>query len=614
METQLSLFHIAKEDNVHLDIRTVQQASKKVAYDVGEKIGGARKDMAALRKEFEKKQSLTLLEEIENISTVLAAEIITKHELFKGFSLEKEKENGTEPAVARAKQLLIQRVDATPAIDSKESRLKFMKAAQYLLSKMESVRVWDDLYPFLNDLAESIRNESNNPSFYEKRLDAIMAELETLENGTEEWKEAYRKGLIFKESLRKCQKAKELGLRSLGEKFCNFFKSNQSYRSTLTNALKVQSWDDLLNKKEKKKVSTRKPVWERNFPERPDRIGGAQSTIEKPEDLLTFFQFRGVEFGHYIGDQKGMEHLLRSSEAMMDLAELLGLDYSSISLNGTLAMAYGARGRGGNSLAHYEPLSKVINMTKEKGCLGVLAHEWFHALDNHLYDLSHNSKNGKRGYASEPETLGDNVDSYLKLLFEELMEVIKKGNSVSYYENTNKPGDKWRGTIFKQSYKHHNGDLFKAMEKKVAIERSNLEAHLRLASYYTYTDKDVEKLMKKHERAIKEFALALAWYHENQTGERVEQIPYPSEKSQYLQASIGLDKGKEGKYWSSNIELAARAFESFIQDKLKAAGRKNDYLVAGTHDGLAFPMGEEREAINQKFEEIIKFIKELKLI
>lgn len=616
METnQLSLFQAPSEQTVLLDIRTEQQSSKKVAYDVGEKIGGARKDMAALRKAFEENHSASLLEEIENFSTVLAAEIITKHELFKGFTLQKEKENEVEPSVARAKQLLIQRIDSTPADDSKEGRLKFMKAAQHLLRLMEPIKIIDEFYAFIHEVANLLRNERKNLNFYERTLEEIKNELDCLEKGSEEWKERYRKGLAIKGSINSTKKAKETGFSSLGEKFYKFFSSRASYTSTLTNALKVTSWDELLSKKEKKQCATRKPVWERNLPERPDRRGGAQSPIEKPEDLITFFGFRGVEFGHYMEDHKGMEHILRSSEAFMDMAELLGVDYRAVSLGETLAIAYGARGRGGNAMAHFEPISNVINMTKEKGSLGVLAHEFFHSLDSRLYNLSHNSKNGKIGYASEPQTLGTHLDSFLQLLFAELISTIKSGNTVAFYENTNKPGDKWRGTSFKTIYRRHDGDLFKAMEEKVKSAKSSLESEINYYSSLSYvTEKEIEKLKKKTEREIKTFAQAIAWYHEDQTGKRVDKIPYPSTMSNYYQASIKLDKNKVGKYWSADRELTARAFESFIQDKLKEAGRISDYLVAGTRDGAAFPMGEEREAINQKFEEIFKTIKDFNLL
>lgn len=612
----MSLFHVEESNVAVIDIRSEQQMNKKVSYDVGEKIGLARKDLAALRKGFEENQTFSALEEIEEISSVLAAQIITKSELFKSFSLEKEKENCTEPSVARAKQLIIQRVDSTPSGDSKEIREQYMKAAQFVLHRFEMIKEMEDLYSFISDVSSIIRYENGHRSFYEKRIEELLAMQSDLEKGSEDYEKIVNRLSNCKTLIRTIDRANRLGLSSLGKKFCNLFKSKTSYGSTISNALKVESWDELLGKKEKKSTGKRKPVWERTLPERPDRIGGAQSPVEKPEDLLQFFGFRGVEFGNYVDDQKGFEHLLRSSEAMMDLAELLEVDYSAISHNGSLSIAFGARGRGGSALAHFEPFSNVINMTKERGCLGILAHEWYHSLDFSINSFSHNGKNGKLNYASNPDTLGSHIDPLVPILFAELIEVIKKGKSVAYFENTNGENTRWTGTEFKSCYRRHNGDLLAAMTEKVESAKAQLESDIQFYSRISiHADQRIEKTKKAFERNIKKFAQALAWFHEQQTGERVDRIPYPTDKSNYYQASISLDKGKVDKYWSSNVELTARAFESYIQDKLEANGRRSDYLVAGTRtDSIAFPMGEERKAINEKFDLIFKYLREIELI
>lgn len=613
----MSLFNVEESNVAVIDIRSEQQLNKKVSYDVGEKIGLARKDLAALRKGFEDNQTFSALEEIENISSVLAAQIITKSELFKSFSLEKEKENCTEPSVARAKQLIIQRVDATPSVDSKESREQYMKAVQFVLHRFKMIKVMEDLYSFISDVSSIIRYENNgNRSFYEKKIVELVAIQSDLEKGSEDYEKIVNQLSTHKTIIRSIDRANRLGLSSLGKKFCNLFKSKTSYRSTISNALKVESWDELLGKKEKKSSGKRKPVWERTLPERPDRIGGAQSPVEKPEDLLQFFGFRGVEFGNYVEDHKGFEHLLRSSEAMMDLAEILEVDYPAISHGGTLGIAFGARGRGGSALAHFEGFSNVINMTKERGCLGIFGHEWWHSFDSNIWKISYNGKYGKLDYASNPDTLGSHIDPLVPILFAELIEAIKKGKSVAYFENTNGDNTRWTGTEFKSCYRRHNGDLLAAMTEKVESAKAQLESDIQFYSRISiHADQRIEKAKKTFERNIKKFAQALAWFHEVQTGERVEQIPYPTDKSNYYQASISLDKGKVSKYWSANVELTARAFEAYIQDKLEASGRRSDYLVAGTRtDSIAFPMREEREVINEKFDLIFKYLRDIDLI
>lgn len=104
-----------------------------------------------------------------------------------------------------------------------------------------------------------------------------------------------------------------------------------------------------------------------------------------PEDYSETFGFRGVEFGNYLNNAERQDVLNRSYDAFMDMVSVLNLPPKAVSLNGSLNMAFGARGKGGKNaaMAHYEPAKIVINLTKNKGA-GSLAHEWWHSLDNYF--------------------------------------------------------------------------------------------------------------------------------------------------------------------------------------------------------------------------------------
>lgn len=91
---------------------------------------------------------------------------------------------------------------------------------------------------------------------------------------------------------------------------------------------------------------------------------------------------RGVQWGNSVTDRERQHHLQKSAEAMADLTDILGLPPEVASLGGTLGLAIGARGVG-SAMAHYEPGTKVINLTRKNG-VGSLAHEWGHALDHLL--------------------------------------------------------------------------------------------------------------------------------------------------------------------------------------------------------------------------------------
>lgn len=104
-----------------------------------------------------------------------------------------------------------------------------------------------------------------------------------------------------------------------------------------------------------------------------------------PEKFAAEFGFRGVQFGNYVEQSRRSRDLNNAYDALLDLANIIGVPPRAISLNGTLGLAFGARGSGGKNAAaaHYERDQVVINLTKVNG-FGSLGHEWFHALDNYF--------------------------------------------------------------------------------------------------------------------------------------------------------------------------------------------------------------------------------------
>jgi len=104
-----------------------------------------------------------------------------------------------------------------------------------------------------------------------------------------------------------------------------------------------------------------------------------------PEMFQSTFGFRGVQFGNWVEGDRRQTDLNQAFDALIDLAEILGVPPKAMSLDGSLGLAFGARGTAG-AKAHYEPGEVVINLTKETGP-GSLAHEWFHAFDNYFARL-----------------------------------------------------------------------------------------------------------------------------------------------------------------------------------------------------------------------------------
>lgn len=230
-----------------------------------------------------------------------------------------------------------------------------------------------------------------------------------------------------------------------------------------------------------------------------DHRNGADVT---PEQFQETFGFRGGQFGNTIlkAQSEARQKLNETYDALLDMAGILDVTPKALSLNGDLAIAFGARGTGGThaAAAHYEPSDTVkadrvvINLTRKRGA-GSLAHEWWHALDNYFTRL--------RG---------------------------QKGKSEFLTESAYERGEGVRPEIV---------DAFKRV-----IQTVN-NAELR-------------------------------------------------------QRSQRLDRTRTKPYWSTGREMTARAFESYVIEKLRDQGASNDYLaniVSPEYWKAATALGMEKE-------------------
>lgn len=135
-------------------------------------------------------------------------------------------------------------------------------------------------------------------------------------------------------------------------------------------------------KSDKKKTFDAAEAYVKVATRKGGRVVDANSVRAGVKFMTSDLGMRGVQWGNSVTDSEREHHLKFSSEAMADLVDVLGLDDSDASLGGKLGLAIGARGHG-TAMAHYEPLSRVINLTRKSG-VGSLAHEWGHFFDHEI--------------------------------------------------------------------------------------------------------------------------------------------------------------------------------------------------------------------------------------
>jgi len=116
-----------------------------------------------------------------------------------------------------------------------------------------------------------------------------------------------------------------------------------------------------------------------------------------PVDLATKFGLKGFEFGRWTTNEDRHNFLNQFNLSVTTMCKALKLSQSTIGLKLSVGVAYGARGSG-SALAHYEPGTGMINLTRyqrtseitkpseftNSGGIGSFAHEWGHALDYYL--------------------------------------------------------------------------------------------------------------------------------------------------------------------------------------------------------------------------------------
>lgn len=406
------------------------------------------------------------------------------------------------------------------------------------------------------------------------------------------------------------------------------------------------------------------------FPEVPwldrlNRTGGAQRTKDVTAQMFQeTFGFRGGEFGNWNMGAEGQASLNHAFDGLRDLADMLGIQPKALSLNGELAIAFGARGTGGKDAAkaHYEPGYVVINLTKIRGA-GSLAHEWFHALDHYLGrqdgkagDRVENAKASGRDaayvlgeYVSHGFSRTSGVREALREKFKAVMDAMtaktvetevpkdslqkiasqqnewvkdnlaqirQQFTSYHVYSKKKVPATAEQLQAFDEiAAKITAGDAGEIVfiegqnrssagrQSFAAIERLNLLYKSVLGRGFTSGENSLGKKLFWQIRSAKDAAARVATTEDAATETR-------KIATEYLRESRKIDNLRVENYWSTPHEMGARAFAAFVHDKLTGQNRESQYLVHSSDNRLYFqlfglkpyPEGKERQRINEAWE------------
>ncbi len=428
--------------------------------------------------------------------------------------------------------------------------------------------------------------------------------------------------------------------RALGPKFVSIinyrgYKGSKTFKEHITNAKfgKYEDWKwaekgDIKGKKARKESVK----FQLKVAENYNRKGGKKVSVSSTQELKEQFNLREVQSGNWVlrDPVSAKFHVEKSAEAFSDLADITGIPDDKISFNGRLAMAFGARGKGsagfgGAAKAHYEPVQRVINLTKMGGG-GSLAHEWFHSLDN-LLSEAYGTKDSKMDdMLTDNPTLIDNED--ISTAYAELIQSMNAGDKVAYSPMKYTANDYRNG---KYNFDNPRSNLTKSLaESKTvddAIDIIDAIYEPKIEQYQTkmdntdneYTKKSYKKYLNRATKQSNGWKKIIIAFKDGDPNGGSVKVPSERGVSSFKQGATDLDNGSKSGYWSSSPEMAARAFAAYAEDKLSDQNRLNDYLAVYSDnkyykdslfgDRFPFPEGEERTKINKSMEKLFEAIK-----
>lgn len=600
--------------------------------DVGEKIGGARKDYG--------KRSLGL-DDLDAMNELERKALVSKKNVWKPLDYQQMREDGVTPQAAMGLKYLKDKLNTEPDRSRGRGLTGPMRDldpdAQYIIAiaavrdAVADVKTVQDLTEAMQRLYEMGARDSNyEPSRYITGGTTLQVQ----------WGRDV--STLVYDSTRGLPRKISSEIRKKVEAYDRHTTDDQRW-SNLIKPKREKSEAELDAAREKKEQDRElhRPHLARVIREGGHDWRGGRDVIG--DDLLHHFGFRAVEFGNWLPQDERQSVLNMAFDSFCDLASALDVSPKSLSLGGELAIAFGSRGTGGTgaALAHFEPARMVINLTRMRGA-GSLAHEWMHAFDF--------MEGGKRGFACETNKgmaspMGE-LSRAMQLRSATADEMIARGMAAAQ-----------QGRQYAASWVRTGGDrehraaldanlvqLFERARGRFA--ESVTEAMARQPNFGTshavnplLLDKVREEIMealggaaekRKRGGGFKDDDKALNCVHFGVNGlaravtaevySHAEiQLPEhflgggSSVSTDFAKEAAKLDKSRSEAYWATPREMFARAGAAFVYDQLAARGTRCDYLVYGADEdrfkehpvGNPNPTGKDRVLLEERFKNLI---------
>jgi hypothetical protein len=592
--------------------------------DVGEKIGGARKDFA--------KRAMTV-DDLEFMTDGERKALVNKASVWPPLDYAAMRDSGVTAHAAMAIKVLKDTLATGPDKKWKgDVDALYIQAIGLVRDHMAEVKTLSDFSQALVALYDAGLDKPNEP--FSRKVYSTPIQFQWGRRGASMINDGsgnhYGAGLLLPQAVNRATR-KYVGPKELeasgGGSWGYLIKSGKS----LTPEEKAQR-----EAKAKQHEELHRPHLEKVVREGHDWRHGRDVGAE---DLMTQFGFRGVEFGNWLPQDERQQVVNMAFDSFMDLAQALDLPPKALSFDGKLAVAFGARGTGGMGAAHahFETNRNVINLTRIKGA-GLVAHEWYHGLDWNLGDgqrfASEMDRSGTAmlalsrglsrtgmtmaeldaktsvnldrsmdniaGWASSPKAPRESLAALVRIEAEALREKFYDSARTVVEVHRNDP-DFVRDGL--NPARHGYGAIDPGMVRE---QIDSVMGRLK--------DRHPEqKVFAKYSKQIRgnvTFLVANMAASATIDALRDLNLPMPggfsaanARETKFLQDAKKLDKERGSPYWATTREMFARAGAAYVNDRLEGLDVRSDYLVYGadearhlTNDlGNPNPAGEDRQ-------------------
>ncbi|WP_199028489.1 LPD1 domain-containing protein [Ralstonia sp. ASV6] len=622
--------------------------------DAGEKIGGARKDFAT---------RVLAVGELLTIGEAERVALVKKDHVWPKLDFDGMRAAGVEPAVAHVIRTIRDALPVTPFRGGRNRTKIFLDRRALEGLPLERCESFVRAISVVRDALANVKTESDlQLACIQIHRNGDLLNPDAFSSGSFKLYHAFGKwdpahwffdgaGQRFLEQVLPTVVEEPSGKLRCGDKLARLLAAAHidtegGWVWAIKSPVTVKETTTREKQTKQQKPTPRRAHLERIERKGPDYRGGAD--VDEKRFLATF-GFRGLEYGNWLPQAERQAVLNHAYDAWMDLARVLDVPPTAVSLGGTLAIAFGARGSGGKDAAeaHFERPRKVMNLTRMHGA-GSVAHEWAHALDDALAGVvglsntmyatelaqrvsSHRSKHGVRF----PGIISDltNIVRLSKTVPMSREEAVAANSTITLHKREVPLGEymdmrlnEWAASLDWLLPEGKQNGAFKAKVLELIEEHRTVREDLAVLNIRPLAD--VAGLVEATRNALERFggAAGIPARAEETLGRifitsslqrrMIDRLTLVREKytpeeyrknSTYFDDAIFFDSHRSKPYFSTDVELFARAFESWIQDRVeKDAGHRSDYLVYGTdvtqsEEVSGYPQGDERLTLNAAF-------------